>query len=176
MIWRQIYLCLGGNLGDSRAVLMLALQYIEAMRQVRGLKVSRFYRTTPVSDVEQGMFVNVVCGFETSMDARTLFDQLEKIEVLLGKIPKPKNAARRVDIDFLFYGTERYVDATLEIPHPRWRERLFVIKPLSDIVKRIMVPDPVCVGKWEDVDLEDLLRTFPNKCGEKVALLSERKL
>lgn len=173
MDWRQVYLGLGGNIGDSLSILKHALKSINAMDQVRSVKVSCFYQTTPVSDIEQGLFVNAVCSLETSLGPKHLFQELERIERELGKRPKSKNEARKIDIDLLFYGTERYSDEGLEIPHPRWRDRLFVIKPLSELVQTIWVPGPAGMESVEEVDLMNLLRVFPNKHDESVILLSE---
>lgn len=168
MPWCDVYLSLGGNIGDTPVILRRALQYIASLNGVRNVKVSRFYQTTPISDMAQDLFVNAVCYVETLLDVRTLFDKLVEIEMLLGKTPKPKNAPRVIDIDLLFYGTERCASQELEVPHPRWRERLFVIKPLLDLVQTITVPDSNKVGSLEIVDLVELMRTFPNPHCEEV--------
>lgn len=159
---REVYLGLGGNVGDSLAILQSALRNIEQLA-IKDFKASRFYRTKPVSEIEQSWFVNAVCRFNTMMDARELLYKLQQIEATHGKVPKPKNAPRPIDIDLLFYGNERHNSVDCEIPHPRWKERLFVIKPLSDLTSSIVIPGVNEGDKGVLVDLMELIRTFPDQ-------------
>nr|MBA3816227.1 2-amino-4-hydroxy-6-hydroxymethyldihydropteridine diphosphokinase [Parachlamydiaceae bacterium] len=124
----KVYLGLGGNIGDSLSILQSALQSIQKL-DIQDFKVSSFYSTQPVSDIVQRWYVNAACRFRTTMGVKDLLHKLQQIEIEHGKIVKPKNAPRTIDIDVLFFGNERHDEAECEIPHPRWRERLFVIKP-----------------------------------------------
>src|SRR5690606_9206171 len=100
------------------------------------LECSKFYITAAVSDIPQKDFLNAVCRFLTSLGPIEIFKELEKIEILLGKIPKDKNAPRIIDLDLLFYGNKVFYDPILNltIPHPRWKERSFVLEPLAELV------------------------------------------
>lgn len=169
----DVYLGLGGNIGDTPSVLRSALRHIAALSGLSDFKVSRFYQTTPVSDAPQAPYVNAVCCFKTTLGAYALLAQLQKIEALHGKLPKPKNAPRPIDIDILFFGLEQYAGPELEIPHPRWRERLFVIKPLSDLKTTITVPDKHNANGLESVELVEFMRIFPNIHHEIISLLPE---
>jgi 2-amino-4-hydroxy-6-hydroxymethyldihydropteridine diphosphokinase len=162
---RQVYLGLGGNERESLALIRQALQQIERLSGVRSLCCSRFYRTRPVSLIPQASYVNAVCRLETTLDAHALFDNLRKIESYLGKIPKPKDAPRPIDIDILFYGSETINDAELTIPHPHWHERLFVLAPLMDLTDEVALPNQaVC-------NLIDYMKEFPNKHQEAVEII-----
>ncbi len=130
---KQVFLALGGNLGDPRRAFCQALQAVELLPQTKLLSVSSLYRTKPVSDIPQGDFLNAACLLETGLSADTLFSFLEEIERGLGKVPKPKNAPRPIDIDLIFYGEEKLDTGRLTVPHPRWKERLFVRIPLMDL-------------------------------------------
>lgn len=137
-----VYLGLGANLGTPLLTIQSALESIRNLRGVQNLKVSSFYKTKPVSDIPQPYFVNAVCSFETYMDPHFLFSRLEYIESLHGKVPKPKNAPRLIDIDLLFYGNLFIRTTKLEVPHPRWDQRLFVIVPLTDLISNISFWNP----------------------------------
>lgn len=167
----MVYLGLGGNIGDSKAVLRQALARIAALPEIKELEVSSFYKTSPVSEIPQSDYLNAVCRFKTGLSAGRLFEALKAIEKSLGKEPKSKNVPRVIDIDLLFFGTESYQEEGLEIPHPRWRERLFVIVPLLDLTATIIVP-----GKdyhEEIVDLIKLRDSIPDKEFQRVELREE---
>ncbi len=129
----EVFLSLGGNVGDVTATMKRAEEEIRAL-PVHDLRFSRLYRTSPVSDIPQADYINCACQFYTDLPATELLEKLQEIERKLGKVPKPKNAPRPIDIDILFYGNEIIHTATLDIPHPQWQERLFVLVPLSDLV------------------------------------------
>lgn len=158
----EVYLGLGGNMGDTLSILQSALNDIQSLGVI-GLKVSHFYETIPMSDIPQGLFVNAACRFNTTMNSRELLSKLQEIELKHGKLAKPKNAPRVIDIDLLFFGNERCDDADCEIPHPRWRERPFVIKPLLDLTTEITVPGINPADTDEKVNLIELMQTFPNQ-------------
>lgn len=166
----QAYVGIGGNLGDSEAILRQAQMAIRAVPCVYHFRSSRIYQTTPVGP-PQPDYLNAVCAFETSFSPTELLERLQEIERFLGKEPKPKDAPRKIDLDILFYGTRRVELSELMIPHPSWHERLFVLEPLSDLVDRIAVPDRN--GQVELWDLRELLEGFENKNNEAVMVIGE---
>jgi 2-amino-4-hydroxy-6-hydroxymethyldihydropteridine diphosphokinase len=168
----EVYVGLGGNIGDSCAILQQALKLMDEIHEIVDLRVSRFYLTSPVSNFPQDHYVNAVCCFRTSLDAPTLLGKLQNIELRLGKKDKPKHAPRIIDLDLLFFGYEKHQGALLEIPHPRWKERLFVLVPLSDLAANVAVPTQA--GEICQVDIKDLLKNFQNIHNETVTLLYEK--
>lgn len=76
------------------------------------------------------------------MSVHEVFQMTQEIERELGKVAKPKTASRPFDIDILFYGDHHFQDPHLTIPHPRWKERLFVLVPLHDLVEEIILQNP----------------------------------
>jgi len=164
---KQVYVGLGGNIGDTVSVFYSALERIGAIEGIQGLDVSPFYRTTPVGSIPQDDFVNAVCTFMTSLDVKAIHRKLKKIERELGKVPKEREAPRVIDLDLLFFGDDEYKDETLEVPHPRWSERMFVVKPLSDLVTELSIPGN------QKLNLKQMLETFPNIHNETVTPLSE---
>jgi 2-amino-4-hydroxy-6-hydroxymethyldihydropteridine diphosphokinase len=138
----QVYLSLGGNQGDVLSRLRHACQLLSSHAAINRFKVSHFYRTAPLEMQHSAQwFVNAACYFETMLSPKQLFQLTQEIEIQLGKIPKPKTADRPIDIDLLFYGTRLYRDDQLDIPHPRWKQRLFVLIPLLDLTSEIILDD-----------------------------------
>ncbi len=166
----EVFVGLGGNIGDSASILQEALKFIGELPGVFELKSSRFYVTTPVSDIPQSNYINAVCSFKTMFCARELLDSLQSIERKLGKKPKLKNAPRVIDLDILFFGEERHLAPDLEIPHPRWQERMFVLVPLFDLVPSISIP---MEGGMVRMDIHSLLQSFKNLNNESVSLQVE---
>lgn len=160
------YLGLGGNIGDTAAVLLAALGDIAAIDGVEDVTVSRFYETTPVSSLPQADYVNAVCRLMTTLPPSDLFRALRAIEQRYGEKLPVRNAPRVLDIDILFYGTRAYQDEVLTIPHPRWHERLFVLRPLCDLVDSLTVPNTD--GSVATIDLNDMIATFHNPHNERV--------
>lgn len=174
----DVYVGLGGNIGDSCAILLKAIQEIAELPGVSDLAVSRFYCTTPVSSIPQDPYINAVCRFKTNFTAKEVLHQLQAIEKALGKKEKLKEAPRIIDLDILFFGLEVHDEADLQIPHPRWSERLFVIAPLADLTSCLWVPNGNHPGEKTRVDLQKYLQQFPNIHQETVYPISEilRKL
>jgi len=165
---KKVYVALGGNIGDPLIVLKSALKQLENTLGISELEVSQFYKTTPVSDLVQEPYVNAVCSFNTSFSVYELLKVLQMIEINFGKTAKPKNYPRTIDLDILFYSQECIKSQELEIPHPRWQERLFVLVPLSDLVKEIYIPEG---NKILKITISSLLKGFSNINNETVLLL-----
>ncbi len=149
------YLGLGGNIGDSFAVMEKTVQAIAKLDQVWEVEISRPFLTTPVSSVEQRDYLNAVCRLRTSLTPTELFSKLEEIESAMGKVAKPKEEPRVIDIDMLFYGQKRMESDKLSLPHPRWDQRLFVLAPLADLI--------------DGINMEKLARKFPNETARPLA-------
>jgi 2-amino-4-hydroxy-6-hydroxymethyldihydropteridine diphosphokinase len=136
-------IALGSNLGDRLANLQSARDRIRALDGMTEPTVqSAVYETSPV-DCETGArnFYNAVIeiGFKKSADA--LFEALQKIEQALGRERNhERNVSRTIDLDLLYFGSERRDDALLQLPHPRMTERKFVLQPLCDIAPDLRLP------------------------------------
>ena len=104
---KLVYLGLGGNQGDPLLCLQQALALLSSHKEVVSqLKISHYYRTAPMYYESPHWFVNAACSFWTSLSLPEVFHMTQIIENQLGKVKKPKNADRPIDIDILFYGTE----------------------------------------------------------------------
>jgi 2-amino-4-hydroxy-6-hydroxymethyldihydropteridine diphosphokinase len=90
---------------------------------------------------EQPRFLNGVVVGETALSARLLLDTLLSIEREAGRERPFIGAARTLDLDLILYGNERIREAGLVVPHPRFRERLFVLEPLAELVSNWVDPE-----------------------------------
>lgn len=156
MTRRSVYLGLGGNRGDTEEIFIQTLRLIGAMEDVEDLEVSRLYQTEPLTSVPQRDYLNAVCRFITAQPIHSLFNALQQIEMVLGKVPKPKTHPRVIDIDILFVGDEYYQEDSLRIPHLSWNKRRFVLEPLADLVQELVVP--VSLDFMETVNILQLLK------------------
>jgi 2-amino-4-hydroxy-6-hydroxymethyldihydropteridine diphosphokinase len=157
------YVGMGGNFSETLAAMRCCVA--ELKKEFTQFKLSRLYRTTPVSQMPQAPYLNAVCRFQTELAVELLWQKLQILEKSMGKERKPKDAPRLIDLDLLFYGS--LVTATREwvIPHPRWHERLFVLAPLADVTEEL----PLEGGGR----LCELLSRFSNPHQESVALQNE---
>ncbi len=136
----QVFLSLGGNFPHTRQLITQAC--LELSKIVNKMNVSRLYRTSPVEVVDSEYFFTNAClsGETSEKNPYSFFEKIEKVEALLGKEPKAKDQSRPIDIDLLFFGDQQILSPTLQIPHPRWKERLFVLYPLNELAEEIYDP------------------------------------
>jgi len=133
-----VYLGLGSNLGNRQSNLDRALDFLS--QRLRVEKVSSMYDTEPVGNVDQPRFLNSVCQVNTTLAPTELLTLAKAIERKLGRVPRPRNSPRLIDIDILFYGDQVVETPELVIPHPRLAERAFVLIPLAEIVPDLVHP------------------------------------
>lgn len=127
----KVILALGSNMGDRRSNLTLALSHISEFAEI--LRKSFIYETPPLGFEKQGYFLNAALLVQTSLLPDDLLFQCKRIEKILGRAKSFKDAPRPLDIDIIFYDSFSCKTDLLEIPHPRWSERDFVISPLLDL-------------------------------------------
>ena len=126
-----VAVALGSNLGNREQYLRDAVAALEPV--ISGLKVSSFYDTAPVGVGDQPRFLNAAAIGTTTLTARALLDTLLGIEATLGRTRPHAGAARTVDLDLILYGDQIIEERDLVVPHPRFRQRRFVLEPLSEI-------------------------------------------
>ena len=130
---------LGSNLGDRRAHLDFAVSKLQAL--LRGLRVSRYYDTVPVGvPGPQGLYLNAAAVGGTLLGARQLLEALQGIEQARGRERPYVNAPRTLDLDVILFGDRVIDEPGLIVPHPRFRERRFVLDPLAEISPDLVDP------------------------------------
>jgi 2-amino-4-hydroxy-6-hydroxymethyldihydropteridine diphosphokinase len=126
------YVAIGANLGDALQTVLRAFDALALLPDTRVTGRSRLYRTAP-HEAQGPDFVNAVAQIETRLTAPGVLDALQALENQAGRQRPYLNAPRTLDLDLLFYGQARMDSARLTLPHPRWRERAFVLYPLADL-------------------------------------------
>jgi 2-amino-4-hydroxy-6-hydroxymethyldihydropteridine diphosphokinase len=134
-----VAISLGSNLGDRRAHLDCAIDALQL--DLTDMTVSSLWETHPVGvGPEHGMFVNAVVVGRTTLSARLLLERLLEIEEERGRVRPYPGAPRTLDLDLILYGTEIIEEDGLSVPHPRFREREFVLGPLAEIAPDMVDP------------------------------------
>jgi 2-amino-4-hydroxy-6-hydroxymethyldihydropteridine diphosphokinase len=127
----RVAIALGSNLGDREAYLRAALDAIRPY--VQSLRCSSFHDTAPVGVGDQPIFLNAAAVGETSLSAREVLVTLLDIEQRFGRERPYPGAPRTLDLDLILYDDEIIDSPDLVVPHPRFRERRFVLEPLAEI-------------------------------------------
>ncbi len=135
------YVGIGSNVGDRSSFVRRAVEELRASEGVKVTAVSSLYETAPVGGPPQRSFVNLAVALETDLGARDLLGTCKAIEHRLGREPSEiRWGPRVVDLDVLLYADTKISEPDLEIPHPRMRERLFVLIPLLEIAPEVTDP------------------------------------
>lgn len=127
----KVYFSLGSNLGDRLQNLEMALGLLE--RVCPGLEASRIYETEPMYYRRQAAFLNLAARANCAVSPGKLLGRLHAIEWKLGRKRGVRYGPRTVDMDILLFGGRRIETKTLTVPHPRLRERRFVLLPLLEL-------------------------------------------
>ena len=134
------HVALGANLGDARATVRAALLALDRLPQTRLLRASGLYRTAPW-EASGPDFINAVAAVETGLDPHELLRALQALELQAGRERPYRNAPRTLDLDLLLYGDAVIYTPDLIVPHPRLRERAFVLVPLAEIAPALVTAD-----------------------------------
>jgi len=126
-----VAIALGSNLGDRERYLREALA--ELASSIDDLHVSTFHDTDPVGVGDQPRFLNATATGRTTLPARALLARLLDVEHRFGRARPHPGAPRTLDLDLILYGDQVIDELELHVPHPRFRERLFVLEPLAEI-------------------------------------------
>lgn len=131
--WEIAYIALGGNIGDSEAILNDACQKIVQNPHIRLKKRSSFIVTAPYGEVEQDDFLNGCIEIETYYSPYELLDYLHLVEKEAHRERLVHWGPRTLDLDIILFGDEIINTETLVIPHKDMQNRDFVLKPLCEI-------------------------------------------
>ncbi|MCX7252653.1 MAG: 2-amino-4-hydroxy-6-hydroxymethyldihydropteridine diphosphokinase [Burkholderiales bacterium] len=134
------HVALGANLGDARATVSAAIAALDQLPQTRLLRASGLYRSAPW-EASGPDFINAVAAIETGLDAHELLHALQALELQAGRERPYRNAPRTLDLDLLLYGDAVIDQPDLSVPHPRLRERAFVLLPLAEISPALVSAD-----------------------------------
>ena len=135
----RVAVALGSNLGDRQALLTEATARLSSV--LTGLRASTFHDTVPVGvPTPQPNYLNAVVVGETTLTARELLAALLAVERTMGRTRPHDGAARTIDLDLILYGASIVDEPGLTVPHPRFRERGFVLAPLCEVAPEMIDP------------------------------------
>lgn len=129
----RVVLAFGSNIGNRHAQIKEALDLLN-QRCGQILQVSSFHETNPEGFESEHLFINGCLLLKTSLDPFALLENLKQIEKELGrKKTKEGYEDRCIDLDIIFYESLVLRDERLQIPHPKYQQREFVLKPLMEL-------------------------------------------
>ena len=130
------FLGLGSNLGDRRSHLRRAVDQLRAGSVPAVTAVSEVYETEPVGGPDdQGPYLNLVVelAVPVAVDPYRLLEQCHRLEAAAGRVRTVRWGPRTLDADVIWIDGIALDDPALTVPHPRWRERRFVLAPLAEL-------------------------------------------
>lgn len=143
----KAYLALGSNLENPVRQVQVALNELSLIPQTLVMCSSKLYQTPPVGKLDQPDFINAVAEVETGLCAVDLLQALFAIEAKHFRVRTEKNGPRTLDIDLLLFGNEVIGLPFLTVPHPRLKERAFVVVPLAEIASDLVLPCGTHISK-----------------------------
>ena len=130
-------LALGSNLGDRVGYLRAAISSLPDL-----VACSPVYETDPVGGPEgQGPYLNMVVRLETEVAPRPLLEMCHRLEREAGRERRERWGPRTLDVDIIWIDGVTLDEPDLVVPHPRMRERPFVLAPLADVAPDLVAPD-----------------------------------
>jgi len=129
----KVHLSLGSNIGDREEHLASAVRLLKMFPDTEVVAISDLYLSDPVGENLNGYFLNVVACIETELKLYEIHKGLLEIEEILGKSKSPENGDRTIDIDIIFAADFKGTYNDLQIPHPEYSNRYFVLLPLKEI-------------------------------------------
>ncbi len=143
----RAFLSLGSNLGDSRAWLSRAAQELAAAPGICGLIRSPLYQSEPWGYPDQPWFHNGAVAVTTTCAPRELLALCQSIEAAAGRERKIRWGPRTLDIDIISMDNIILNTRELMLPHPRYKERRFVLQPLADLLGNSTPPPLENIGE-----------------------------
>lgn len=141
-------IAIGSNTGDRRQAIAFAVERLAGV--LTDLTVSSLIETEPEGAGlgDQPLYLNAVVVGQTALGPRELLDVLQAIEEAFGRERPYPNAPRTLDLDLILLGSVLLDAPGLQVPHPRFRDRFFVLGPLAEVAPDM--PDPLTgLRAWE---------------------------
>ncbi len=136
--WHTAYLSLGSNLGNREAHLKDAIKKLNDEDEIIVTKESSLYSNPPYGGVATEEFINQAIEIKTLLNPLDLLDEINAIEAELGRVRDVHWGNRTIDIDIVFYDNITMNTERLTIPHKDYKNRDFVLVPLSQIAPHLI--------------------------------------
>jgi 2-amino-4-hydroxy-6-hydroxymethyldihydropteridine diphosphokinase len=147
----NVYAGLGANLGDARQSIDTAIEALGKLPETLLVGSSSYFQSAPFQAIGPD-YINAVVHLQTRMNACDLLQAFQRIEKLAGRERPYPNAPRTLDIDLLLFGDGEIQSPALQVPHPRMRERAFVLLPLSELAPERVTADELRVVQAQVVN------------------------
>ena len=152
------YIALGANLGDAPGAVQLAILDLAQLPGTQVVSRSSLYQAAPIGSSGPD-YINAVVQVRTQLCAPDLLRTLQALELAAGRKRPYLNAPRTLDLDLLLYGSAQIQSPALTVPHPRMRQRAFVLRPLHEIAPQwVDEADLHAVHLQNVVRLKDVVR------------------
>jgi len=136
------YIAIGSNLASPLEQVNAAVQALGEIPQSKIVAVSSFYRTPPLGPQDQPDYLNAAVVLETALDAETLLDNTQRIELQQGRVRKAERwGPRTLDLDIMLFGHETINTERLTVPHYDMKNRGFMLWPLFEVDPNLIFPD-----------------------------------
>jgi len=137
--FNKIILSLGSNIGDKKSNLETAINQINKFSAIK--KISSIYESEPILLKDQDNFYNLVLEIDYKKSVIELLQSTKDVERRMGRKKTVKYGPRIIDIDIVFFNNKIVNSKDLVIPHYDWSNRVFVVKPLSELFKEFNMQD-----------------------------------
>ncbi|EQC2549658.1 2-amino-4-hydroxy-6-hydroxymethyldihydropteridine diphosphokinase [Enterobacter sichuanensis] len=138
------YIAIGSNLASPLEQVNAAVQALGEIPQSRIVAVSSFYRTPPLGPQDQPDYLNAAVVLETALDAETLLDNTQRIELQQGRVRKAERwGPRTLDLDIMLFGHDVINTDRLTVPHYDMKNRGFMLWPLFEVAPDLIFPDGI---------------------------------
>lgn len=124
---------IGTNIGDKKKNIEDALSALSLVPETKLLRSTSLYETEPVGYEEQESFYNACAEVESGLSPNELLGVCLGIEAGFGRIREFKNGPRILDLDLILSESKSVNTKNLILPHPRFKERRFVLIPLLEL-------------------------------------------
>ena len=148
----KVYLSLGSNLGQKVDYLNNAVDIIKKNDFIHNVKTSSFYQTDPVGYLDQDVFVNIALVLETTLSPYEMLEVCQHVEIELNRVRLIRWGPRTIDVDIILYDDITMDDEALSIPHPRMKERAFVLVPIFELEPELKINNTTIKSLLSDLD------------------------
>lgn len=164
----EFFLSLGTNMGNRLANLEQAIELICQFSQL--IKRSSIYESSPLGEIEQNNFLNMILHLKTRYSAHELLEKALASENKMGRVRKEKWGPRLIDIDIIAYGNEVFKDKGLQIPHPEFAKRRFVLEPFCEVAPDFRIDEKTIADYLKDCPDQSQIQRIQEEfvIGEKV--------
>jgi len=160
------YIAFGSNKGDKVSYIKRAIKFISENKFTQINKISSIYETLPFGDVQQDNFLNGVLLLTTNYNLNELFVFLKSVEKKVGRTPSKRWGPREIDLDILTFGDFIQPEGEVIVPHKGITKRDFVIQPLLELDKEIILPG--FENKLKKLDFSEIEKNIINKLSHKI--------